>query len=189
MIAPQHDAGTASGAPERSNRPASGPPPRLTIRSVLARAVDVPLSRPVRAAVGDVPTAPLVLIDVHTDQGVVGRSYIFGYTPKVLGALVRFIADITPDLVGRAVVPADLMRHFDRSFKLLGWQGLVGMAVGGLDMAFWDALGKASGLAVAALLGAILSRCRLTTATVSSTRRPTAGPWRRRWPTGSAASR
>jgi len=36
---------------------------------------------------------------------------------------------------------------------LLGWQGLVGMAVSGLDMAFWDILGQAAGKAVVELLG------------------------------------
>ena len=45
------------------------------------------------------------------------------------------------------------MREFNRRFRLLGWQGLVGMAVAGLDMAFWDALGKAAGWPVVRLLG------------------------------------
>lgn len=125
----------------------------LSIRSVRARAVDVPLSRPVRTAVGDVPTAPLVLLDVDTHEGVRGRSYIFGYTSRTLGALVRFITDIAPELVGRPVAPVERMREFDRRFKLLGWQGLVGMAVGGLDMAFWDVLGQAAGVPLVSLLG------------------------------------
>lgn len=46
------------------------------------------------------------------------------------------------------------MRAFDRRFRLLGWQGLVGMAVSGLDMAFWDLLARSAGLPVARLLGA-----------------------------------
>ena len=37
------------------------------------------------------------------------------------------------------------MAVMDAKFRLLGWQGLVGMAVSGLDMAFWDALGQAAG--------------------------------------------
>ena len=37
------------------------------------------------------------------------------------------------------------MAAMDAKFRLLGWQGLVGMAVSGLDMAFWDALGQAAG--------------------------------------------
>ncbi|QKZ16033.1 enolase C-terminal domain-like protein [Streptomyces chartreusis] len=127
--------------------------PYLLIRSVQARAVDVPLSRPIRTAVGDIPTASLVLVDIDTHEGVRGRSYIFGYTDRALGALVRFITDIGPELIGKPVAPVERMRDFDRRFKLLGWQGLVGMAVGGLDMALWDALGQAAAAPVVQLLG------------------------------------
>ena len=45
------------------------------------------------------------------------------------------------------------MAAMDAKFRLLGWQGLVGMAVSGLDMAFWDALGQAAGQPVVELLG------------------------------------
>src|SRR5258707_6192439 len=38
-------------------------------------------------------------------------------------------------------------------FRLAGWEGLVGMAVSGLDMAFWDALAQAPGQPLAKLLG------------------------------------
>ena len=38
------------------------------IRSVTARAVDAPISRPVKNAFGVIRSAPLVLIDVVTDQ-------------------------------------------------------------------------------------------------------------------------
>jgi len=51
------------------------------------------------------------------------------------------------------VVPVDLMAAMDAKFRLLGWQGLVGMAVAGLDMAFWDILGQAAGKPVVELLG------------------------------------
>lgn len=46
----------------------------LTIRSVRARAVVAPISRPVKNAFGIIEAAPLVLIDVVTDQGVTGHS-------------------------------------------------------------------------------------------------------------------
>jgi mandelate racemase len=57
------------------------------------------------------------------------------------------------DLAGKPVAPFDLMAAMDAKFRLLGWQGLVGMAVSGLDMAFYDALGQAAGKPVAELLG------------------------------------
>jgi mandelate racemase len=126
----------------------------LTIRQVRARPVVAPLRRPVRTAVGVIPAAPLVLIDVATEQGVAGRSYLFGYNvPSAMGSLARLVEEIGAELKGEAVAPAERMRQLDRRFRLLGWQGLVGMAVSGLDMAFWDALGRAAGLPVVRLLG------------------------------------
>jgi mandelate racemase len=127
----------------------------LTIRSVVARAVLAPLKRPVRTAVGTIPSAPLVLIDLQTDQGPVGRAYLFGYTPTALMPLVRLIGEIAPALAGQAVAPVERMCDFDRRFRLIGWQGLIGMAVGGIDMACWDALGRALDQPVVRLLGGV----------------------------------
>ena len=125
----------------------------LTIRSVKARAVVAPISRPVKNAFGVIEAAPLVLIDVETDQGVTGHSYIFAYAKLTLKPLVLLIEEIGRDLTGKAIAPVDLMAAMDAKFRLLGWQGLVGMAVSGLDMAFWDALGQAAGQPLAVLLG------------------------------------
>ena len=125
----------------------------LTIRSVRARAVVAPISRPVKNAFGVIEAAPLVLIDVVTDQGVTGHSYIFAYARLTLKPLVLLIEEIGRDLTGKAIAPFDLMAAMDAKFRLLGWQGLVGMAVSGLDMAFWDALGQAAGQPLATLLG------------------------------------
>ena len=99
----------------------------LTIRDIKFRAVNAPLARPIRTAVGAIPSAPLLLIDVGTDQGIVGRSYIFTYTIATLAPVARLAAEIIPELVGQPVVPVDIQRNFDRRFRLLGRQGLLGM--------------------------------------------------------------
>jgi mandelate racemase len=127
--------------------------PVLSIRDIRVRPVNAPLARPIRTAVGAIPSAPLLLIDIATEQGVVGCSYIFTYTPAVLAPLARLAAEIGGELVGQAVVPAEIMRGFERRFRLLGRQGLLGMLLSGLDMALWDALGRAAGLPVVRLLG------------------------------------
>jgi mandelate racemase len=57
------------------------------------------------------------------------------------------------ELSGRDVSPVVRMRDFNRRFRLLGWQGLVGMAVSGLDMAMWDALARSFDQPLATLLG------------------------------------
>jgi len=123
------------------------------IRAISIRPVNAPLKRPVRTAMGTVASAPLVLIDVDAGDGIVGRSYIFAYTPDALGALARLLDDIKAGLIGKPVAPADRYRDHDRRFRLLGWQGLVGMAVAGVDMALWDALARAAGWPLVRLLG------------------------------------
>ena len=128
--------------------------PLLKVQDVKARAVLAPMRRPLRTAMGAIPASPLVLIDVMTREGVVGSAYIFAYTPAALPALRRLVSDIGAELAGEVVAPRDLMRKFDRRFRLLGWQGLVGMAISGLDMALWDALGRAAGQPLVRLLGA-----------------------------------
>jgi len=125
----------------------------LTIRSVSARAVVAPIHRPVRTAVGTIAAAPLLLLDVNTEEGVTGRSYLVGYTPITLAPMVKLVDQIAVDLKGKSVVPFERMRELDLRFRLLGMQGLVGMVVSGLDMAFWDILGKAAGTPVVQLLG------------------------------------
>ena len=97
------------------------------IRGVKARAVVVPLKRPVKNAFGLIDAGPLVLIDVETDQGVTGRSYIFAYTRLTLKSLVLLIEEIGRDLVGKAIAPFDLMAAMDAKFRLLdrlddGWK-------------------------------------------------------------------
>ena len=123
------------------------------IRGVKARAIIAPIARPVKTAFATIDAAPMVLIDVETDSGITGRSYLFAYTKLTLKALTHLVEEIGRELVGKPIVPFDLMAAMDAKFRLLSWQGLVGMAVSGLDMAYWDALGQAAGKPVVELLG------------------------------------
>jgi len=45
----------------------------LTIMRVRARPLDLPLSTPIATAQAPLTSAPLVLLDAQTDQGIVGR--------------------------------------------------------------------------------------------------------------------
>lgn len=125
----------------------------LTIRSLHSLPVLAPMPRPLRTASGTIPAAPLVLIDVQTDQDVVGRAYVFCYTPLVLKPLCTFLNGLADLIVGKPVAPAERFRDLSLVFRLLGRQGIVGMALAGLDMALWDALGRAAEQPVVELIG------------------------------------
>ncbi len=125
----------------------------LTIHGVRARPVDVPMKRPLQTSGGLVGSTPLVLIDLSTEDGVTGRSYLFCYTPLALKPVVSLVDAIGKLIAGDALTPVDVDRKLQRRFTLLGSQGLTGMAVAGVDMACWDALAVATGLPLARLLG------------------------------------
>ena len=111
----------------------------MRIDQIAARAVMAPLAVPITTAQASIPSAPLVIVDVRTDQGVVGTSYIFGYTPLMLSPLVKFLEQLSEVLDGVPALPADVARQTEAQFRLLGRQGMVGMALAGLDLALWDA--------------------------------------------------
>jgi mandelate racemase len=126
---------------------------RLTIRTVRAHGLNLVLARPVETASGVMRTTPLVLIDLVTEEGITGVSYVRCYTPTALGPLVQLVANLGGVLAGDAAVPASVARKLQRHFRLLGPQGLTGIAMAGIDMALWDARAKACGVPLATLLG------------------------------------
>ena len=130
-----------------------GATPALTIRSLRARPVDVPLPRPHPTAGGVVSSAPLVLVDLLTEEGVVGTSYVFCYTPIALKPVSQLITNLESALVGAPLVPFDIERTLQARFRLLGPQGLTGIALAAIDMAAWDALARSQGLPLVRLLG------------------------------------
>ncbi|MBV8368429.1 MAG: mandelate racemase [Candidatus Eremiobacteraeota bacterium] len=125
----------------------------LTIRSVRARGLDLTLQKPVETASGVMRSAPLVLIDLTSDEGIVGKSYVRCYTPVGLKPLVTLIENLEPLLKGDAAVPFAVEAKLQRHFRLLGPQGLTGIAMAGIDMALWDARAKACGVPLVTLLG------------------------------------
>jgi mandelate racemase len=125
----------------------------LTIVDITARAVVAPLEYPVTTASGAVLSAPLVLIDIETDQDIIGRAYVFGYTPKTLRPLLAVFEELSDLLRGKPAAPTARWTEFETTFRLLGRQGLLGMALAGIDLALWDALARYQDITVAELLG------------------------------------
>jgi hypothetical protein len=56
----------------------------LTFKSIRARAVVLKLKRPVVARIATITDWPLILIDLFTEEGIVGRSYLEPYTIKTM---------------------------------------------------------------------------------------------------------
>src|SRR5437660_4944564 len=128
-------------------------PPALTIRGLRTRAVRVPMRRPLGTSGGSITQAPLVLIDLETDEGVPGRAYLFAYSDLGARTLRQLLAGISEMVRGDAVAPVAIAKKLHARFTLLGREGLPTIALSGLDVALWDAQARATGLPLARLLG------------------------------------
>ena len=80
-------------------------PLRITFRSLHVRPVHVPMRIPLQTSGGTMRIAPLALIDLHTNEGVTGRTYLFCYTPLVLKPVCELLANLEPILEGAPVAP------------------------------------------------------------------------------------
>lgn len=133
---------------------------KLTFESVTVRAVSIPMRRPIVAKVGTYPEWPFILIDVKTKEGVIGRSYLEPYLKNAIRYIGPVIEDMATAFKGRTLAPLDMYRDVIGSLHLLGRQGVSVIAAAGLDMAIWDALSKAAGLPLAAMLGGSVGQIR-----------------------------
>src|SRR5690348_84451 len=80
----------------------------IRIKRFVARPVIVPISLPLQTSTAAVNTAPLVLIDCETDQGVRGHSYVFSVTPAALKPLAGMVNEMSAMLAGDELIPSDL---------------------------------------------------------------------------------
>ena len=130
--------------------------PTLTLRAVTACPVLVPLRRPVVSKVGLFDQWPLILIELQTEEGIVGRSYLEPYLKQSARYIIPAIIDLAAARAGKPIHPIDDFQTGYKSLNLIGYEGVSMIALSGLDMAAWDALAKAANLPLAVLLGGSL---------------------------------
>jgi mandelate racemase len=127
--------------------------PISKIKEVKVRAVHVPLRRPIIAGIGRFDRWPLVLVDVETAGGIVGRSYVAPYRASAVPAVVAELRDLSAVFRGQIVAPGSVFDAAQKSLNVVGVSGVSTIAASALDMALWDALAKEAGMPLAHLLG------------------------------------
>lgn len=112
------------------------------------------MARPLGTSAQMIRAAPLILIDLETEEGVTGHSYIFCYTNAAAAPIAHLLDDAVAAIKGDPLAPLEIATKLNRRHRLIGVQGIVRMALSGLDVAAWDGLSHAVGLPLASLLGA-----------------------------------
>jgi len=125
----------------------------LTIRDVHTVGVEVPMTFPLGTSRGTITRAPMLLVDVHTEQGVSGHAYLWCYLREAMPAIAAIMKAVIDTVKGDPLAPADLAARLSQRFALIGVQGIVRMALAGFDMACWDAQARAAGMPLVRLIG------------------------------------
>jgi mandelate racemase len=132
--------------------------PELTLRNLHATAVQVPMNYVLGTSAQAVRAAPLLLVDLETEEGVTGHAYQFCYLPTAAPAIVILLDEVCRTVKGERADPAVLWARLHKRFTLIGVQGIVRMAMAMFDVACWDALARAAGVPLATLLGGAPAR-------------------------------
>ncbi len=127
--------------------------PILTIRSIRGRAVSVPMRFALGTSAQTVRAAPLLLVDLETEEGVTGRTYLFSYMPMGAALVARVLHEAQGVAKGLTVDPAKIAATLARHFRLIAASGVVGLALSAIDVACWDPLAVAAGKPLAEFLG------------------------------------
>ncbi len=126
----------------------------MRIATVQCRMLAGTLEKPIHFGIGAFPTFSATLVEVTTEDGLVGvGECIVRRAPQVTKAVVEHM--LAPMLIGRD--PHDVEGLWDEMFQQLrGWghyRGFVFEAISGIDTALWDILGQAAALPLYKVLG------------------------------------
>jgi mandelate racemase len=125
----------------------------LTIRNLSTTILAVPMKRPLGTSAQLVRTAPLLLVDLETEQGVTGHTYLYCYLPLTAEMIARVLQESLPLIRGEVVEPRRVGARLWKHFCLAGASGVVGMALSAIDAVCWDALAMAAGVPLVRFLG------------------------------------
>jgi len=125
----------------------------MKITNVRIRPVAAPMKRPLATSVATLTASALLLIDLETDAGIVGRSYLFGMGKQNLPPMAKLVEAMAEMVKGDEVAPIDLERKLRARYALLGVHNVVLIAMAGIDMAAWDALAQSLDKPLVRVLG------------------------------------
>ncbi len=125
----------------------------LKITKLSARAVSSPMKRPPQPASGTIGEAALVLIDLETDAGITGHTYLFAFSAAMLKPTVECVNALADLVRGDEVAPLAIDTKLRRHFTVYDTHGILGQVLSGIDMAAWDALAKSQGMPLVRSLG------------------------------------
>ncbi len=125
----------------------------LEIKDLKIYKATTPLKKPISDATHTLTEISFIILRIRLENGIVGESYLlsFQYSPN---AIVGALKDLIPIIKGyKAYETGALSQKLDGLFEYFGNQGLLRWAQAAINIAMWDAWGKAQNQPVHKLLG------------------------------------
>ncbi|MDH3221570.1 MAG: mandelate racemase/muconate lactonizing enzyme family protein [Gammaproteobacteria bacterium] len=123
--------------------------------------VNVPLEAPIATAIHRIESTGCVLLELETDQGLVGESYVQTLNGVRLGALHEMLRGFAHQVEGRDPhMVAQIWQDIWNEMNPIGHKGFSIAALSAIDIACWDLLGKAAGLPLHKVFGACRERVK-----------------------------
>lgn len=115
----------------------------MKITAVNTRLVDVPLEKPITTAIHDIRSVGCVLLELQTDQGLVGQSYLFTINAVRLKAFDEMLRGFSHQLIGKDPHYVEgIWQAIWGEINPTGHKGVTISALSAIDTACWDLVGK-----------------------------------------------
>ena len=127
----------------------------MKISAIRCRPVSVPMNPPIVSRSGRFDAMTYVLVDVATDEGLTGISYLWSFSSNGSRGLLAALAELNSVAMGAD--PADTDALWAAMWKKMaqwGHYGLSIIAMSAIDTACWDIKARAAGVPVSKLLNA-----------------------------------
>ncbi len=133
----------------------------MKITGLRTEQVEIPLATPIRTSIHYLDAIGCVLVYIDTDDGRTGEGLVWSMGTRRLATLEAMIQSLAVKIVGRDPHEhAGLWAEMWRDLNFFGAKGITLFAIGAIDMALWDLVGKAHDLSVCRLLGQCRDRVR-----------------------------
>ncbi len=88
----------------------------LRLEKINIRAVNVPLNKPVIAHLGTFEKWPFLCLDVHSNKGLIGKSYIGPYLVDQLPVIAKCIEALSKPFLNQEIKPFNFLKKVLKNY-------------------------------------------------------------------------
>ena len=82
--------------------------PKLTVRSLNTTTVSVPMKRALGTSAQTIRSASLLLIDLESEEGITGHTYLWCYFPMAAELIARVLSELLGVIKGDSIEPVEI---------------------------------------------------------------------------------